>query len=90
MTKIQSRLWDPLARPINHNPNIMLRSQDMPPVYEENSCIYIFSEEIIRRRHNRVGDRPYLFEMSKEESQDIDWPIDFELAEYLFKATRDS
>jgi CMP-N-acetylneuraminic acid synthetase len=85
VTRLQTRLWDPLGRAINHNPNILLRSQDMPPVYEENSCMYIFSEEIMRRKHNRIGDRPYLLEMPEEEAQDIDWPIDFKLAEWLYK-----
>lgn len=89
VTKHQTRLWDSLARAINHNPNILLRSQDMPPIFEENSCMYIFSEEIMRRKHNRIGDRPYLLEMSKEEAQDIDWPIDFKLAEWLFKEIHD-
>ncbi len=85
VTKIQSRLWDGLARAINHNPNIMLRSQDMPPVYEENSCMYIFSKEIMVNKHNRVGDRPYLFEIPEEEAQDIDWPLDFTIAEIMYK-----
>ncbi|RMG81209.1 MAG: acylneuraminate cytidylyltransferase family protein [Bacteroidetes bacterium] len=88
VTRNQNRLWDGLARPINHNANILLRSQDLPPVFEENSCMYIFSEAIIRQKHNRIGDRPYLFEISAEEAQDIDWPIDFKVAEYLFKETR--
>ena len=40
VTRLQTRLWDQLGRPINHNPAILLRTQDLPPVYEENSCMY--------------------------------------------------
>lgn len=85
VTRCQTRFWDPLARAINHNPNILLRTQDLPPVYEENSCIYIFSEDILRRKHNRIGDRPYMLEIPAEEAQDIDVDLDFRVAEFLFK-----
>src|SRR5439155_26263060 len=33
VTRIQTRLWDRLSRPINHNSAILLRTQDLPPVY---------------------------------------------------------
>ncbi len=88
VTRRQVRFWDALARPVNHNQNILLRTQDLPPVYEENSCMYLFSKEIIERRHNRVGDRPYLFEMAETEAQDIDVELNFLVAEFLYKHTR--
>ena len=85
VTRLQTRLWDELARAVNHNPNILLRTQDLPPIYEENSCMYIFSKEILMRKHNRIGDRPYLLEIPKEEAQDIDVELDFKIAEFLYK-----
>lgn len=85
VTRLQTRLWDPLSRPVNHNANILLRTQDLPPIYEENSCLYIFSEDIIRRKHNRIGDRPYMLEIEAEEAQDIDVELDFKVAEFLYK-----
>jgi CMP-N-acetylneuraminic acid synthetase len=75
-----------LARAVNHNPNILLRTQDLPPIYEENSCMYIFSKTILERKHNRIGDRPYLLEISKEEAQDIDIEVEFRIAEFLYQA----
>ena len=84
VTRLQTRLWDPLGRAVNHNPNILLRTQDLPPIYEENSCLYLFTEDILRRKHNRIGDRPYLLEIPAHEAQDIDEEIDFEVAEFLF------
>lgn len=84
VTRKQVRYWDVLTRPINHNQNILLRTQDLPPVYEENSCLYLFSKEILRRKHNRIGDRPFLYEIPEIEAQDIDVELNFKVAEFLF------
>lgn len=84
VTKLETRIWDVLARPINHNPSILLRTQDLPPIYEENSNIYIFSGENLTKRHNRIGERPYLFEIDRLEAWDIDEELDFTIAEFLY------
>lgn len=85
VTKVRTRLWDSLARPINHNPAILLRTQDLPPVYEENSCIYIFTRSTLEYRHNRIGERPLMFEIDPIEAWDIDEEWDFHIAEILYK-----
>lgn len=85
VTPVQTRFWDELARPVNHNPDILLRTQDLPPLYEENSCIYLFTREILEERRNRIGRRPILFEIDAEEAVDIDEEIDFTMAELLFE-----
>jgi len=84
VTKLQTRLWDQLIRPVNHNPAILLRTQDLPPVFEENSCIYLFSRNTLRERHNRIGARPTMFEIDKIEAMDIDEEADFRIAEQLY------
>lgn len=88
VTRRQTRYWDPLARAINHNPNILLRTQDLPPVYEENSCVYIFDRDILLRKHNRIGDRPQMFEIEPLEAADLDEEIDFMVADLIYKQTR--
>ena len=85
VTKLQSRLWDELARPLNHNKNILIRTQDLPAIYEENSCFYIFHRKTIEQTGLRIGARPYLFELGKLEATDIDDENDFILAEQLFR-----
>lgn len=85
VTRLQTRLWDGLARAVNHNPAILLRTQDLPPIYEENSCLYIFTQETLESRHNRIGDRPFLFEIGRLEAVDIDEEADFRIAELLYK-----
>lgn len=88
VTRLQTRLWDQLARPINHNKNILLRTQDLPPVYEENSNLYIFSKTVLEETGNRIGKRPLMFEIDPTESVDIDKETDFLVAEYLYKLTK--
>jgi CMP-N-acetylneuraminic acid synthetase len=90
VTRVQRRLWDALTRPINHNPSILLRTQDLPPVFEENSCLYIFTRETLVARRNRLGERPYMFEMDAVEALDIDDEMDFRLAEFLMAERRQS
>lgn len=88
VTRQQTRYWDELGRAINHNPSILLRTQDLPPVYEENSCIYIFERDTLIEKHNRIGNRPLLFEIEPVEAQDIDEEIDFQIADLIYKQTR--
>ena len=85
VTQLHTRLWDQLGRPINHNPNILLRTQDLPPVYEENSCLYIFKRETLVSRRNRLGERPLMFAVPAIEAWDIDEELDFTIAEALFR-----
>lgn len=85
VTRLQTRLWDGLARAVNHNPAILLRTQDLPPIYEENSCLYIFTREILESKHNRIGDRPLMFEIDRLEAVDIDEELDFRMAEFLYQ-----
>jgi len=85
VTRLQTRLWDQLGRPVNHNPNVLLRTQDLPPIYEENSCIYIFSRQILISRRNRLGERPLMFEIPSIEAWDIDEELDFTVADTLFR-----
>lgn len=84
VTRLQTRLWDQLGRAINHNPSILLRTQDLPPVYEENSNLYIFDGNTLRARHNRLGERPLMFEIDRLEAWDIDEELDFRIAEFLY------
>ena len=83
VTRRHVRLWDSLSRPINHNPAILLRTQDLPPVYEENSCMYLFTRQTLETRRNRLGERPFMFEMDASEAWDIDEEMDFLIADLL-------
>jgi CMP-N-acetylneuraminic acid synthetase len=86
VTRIQARLWDSFAHPINHNPSILMQTQDLKPVYEENSCFYVFTRQTLEIHRTRVGERPYLFEISKSESWDIDEEEDFTITEMIMQS----
>ncbi|MBA4419954.1 MAG: acylneuraminate cytidylyltransferase [Anaerolinea sp.] len=86
VTRRQVRYYDELGRPINHNPAILMQTQDLPPVFEENSCLYLFTRQILEARRNRLGERPMMFEIDPQEAWDVDNEVDFSIAEMMIKA----
>lgn len=90
VTEVKKRFWDELVRPINHNPNIMLRTQDLPPIYEENSCLFIFTREVLMQKRTRIGDRPMMFPIDPREAQDIDDEIEFTITEMLMQQMKEN
>ncbi|KXK13055.1 MAG: acylneuraminate cytidylyltransferase family protein [Chloroflexi bacterium OLB14] len=85
VTRWQTRLYFQDGKAINHNPLELIQTQDLPPVYEENSCIYIFTRENLERKKHRIGDSPLLFEIPRLEAVDIDEESDFQLADVLMR-----
>jgi len=85
VTPLQTRLYDQNGQALNHDPNILLQTQNLPPVFEENSCIYIFTRENLERRRNRLGERPLMFVMEAEEAWDIDEQLDFAITDFLMQ-----
>jgi CMP-N-acetylneuraminic acid synthetase len=86
VTRLQTRLWSRDGEPINHDPDDLIRTQDLPPIYEENSCLYIFERLSFLGRGNRLGERPLMFEIDRKEALDIDEEIDFRVARCLLEA----
>lgn len=78
--KVQTRFYRADGSPVNHDPNNLLRTQDLEPWYEENSNLYIFTRESFARTNARIGARPLMFEGPPFESIDIDTPQDWDLA----------
>lgn len=85
VTRLQTRLYDQHGRAINHNPAVLIQTQDLPPVYEENSCLYIFTRENLLKRHHRIGATPMMFEIDSDEAWDIDEELDFGICDFLLK-----
>lgn len=88
VTRLQTRLYFQDGRAINHNPLELIQTQDLPPVYEENSCIYMFTRENLERKKHRIGDSPLMFEIDADEAWDIDEELDFEIADFLMRKRR--
>ncbi len=83
VTPLHTRLWTPEGRAINHDPNVLLRTQDLGPVMEENSCLYVFDAPTLQRRGNRIGERPLLYPIDAHEAWDIDDELDWLVVEAL-------
>ena len=90
VTRLQTRLYDRQGNAINHNPGELIQTQDLPPVYEENSCMYLFTRENLIKRRHRIGERPLMFEMDADEAWDIDEALDFEICDFLLKRGRNA
>lgn len=86
VTRWQTRFYDANGKAMNHDPSVLLRTQDLPPVYEENSNVYIFGRKTLEERGNRIGHTPVLFEIDRLESTDIDDEEAFRLAEAIAQA----
>lgn len=86
VNKVQTRFYDKMARPVNHDPNRLIRTQDLEPWYEENSNLYIFSKDSFIAADARIGKTPQMLVMDSLESVDIDEESDFVLAEEIYKS----
>lgn len=86
MTEIHGFVWDKNG-PINYDRSIEKwpRTQTLQPFYEVNSAAFISSVALYAELNDRIGRRPYFYQMDKFTSFDIDWPEDFILAECLLE-----
>ncbi|MEM9365552.1 MAG: acylneuraminate cytidylyltransferase family protein [Planctomycetota bacterium] len=86
VSRFQSRFYDAHGKAVNHDPAKLLRTQDLPPLYEENSNLYLFSRASFETTDARIGSRPMLFETPFMESFDIDDADGWDLAELVAKS----
>lgn len=80
--KLQDYLWQD-GEPLNFDASNLPRTQDLKPIYQETSGVYVFTKEVYQKYRRRIGKRPFIKEVSLKEAVDIDNPEDFELAEAL-------
>lgn len=84
--KIQDYLWEN-GRPLNFDAENLPRSQDLTPIYRETSGVYVFRKQVFQTYRRRVGNKPFIKEVSLKEAVDINNPEDFELARVLLNKT---
>ena len=84
-TKIQDFLWKD-GKPLNFDATNVPRSQDLTPIYRETSGVYVFTREVWQTLHRRIGNNPFVKEVSFKEAVDINNLEDFRLAEALLDA----
>lgn len=85
-SKHQIRLYNSKGEAVNHISSELIPTQNLEPLYEENSCMYVFTAESFKKRQHRIGLTPYMYTIdSRIESLDIDWEEDFQIAEAIYK-----
>lgn len=72
-------------KPVNYDLLHQPRSQDLPDYYALNFAINIISRENMIKCKNVVGNCPWIYGIDEVEATDIDNPIDFDFAEFVYK-----
>jgi CMP-N-acetylneuraminic acid synthetase len=83
VNRFQTRFYREDLSPVNHDPDNLVRTQDLEPWFEENSCLYVFTRASFLTTNSRIGERPLMLETPRLESIDIDEPDDWIMAEAL-------
>lgn len=76
------------GKPLNYDINNVPKSQDLPDIIFPTFSLSIISRDIQIQNSNVIGEKPDFYILNDIESVDIDYPIDFEIAEYLYKKFR--
>ena len=80
--KLQDYLWQD-GEPLNFDASNLPRTQDLKPIYQETSGVYVFTKSVYQKYRRRIGKNPFIKEVSFKEAVDIDTPEDFKLAEAI-------
>ncbi len=83
VTKHQEFSWmikKKKVRPINFNPKIVEKTQNLDPIWMSNGAFFIFKKKTFKKFNNRIGIKPYYYELKFPESVEIDYKEDLELA----------
>ena len=80
--KLQDYCWYQ-GKPINYDMSDIPTTQNLEPVYMETGSFFIFRKEVFTQYHQRIGKKPYIFEISEIEGVEIDTPEDFEFAKIV-------
>jgi CMP-N-acetylneuraminic acid synthetase len=84
--KHQTRFYRKNGEAINHDPNNLVRTQDLEPWFEDSSSLYIFTRESFARTGARIGRHPFLFQVPRAEAVDIDDTETWAVAEAIVKS----
>lgn len=78
--ELHDYLWQD-GEPLNFDATNLPRTQDLKPIFQETSGVYVFTKEVFTKYHRRIGVNPFIKKVSFKEAIDIDNPEDFDLAE---------
>jgi len=87
VTDVKQHLWLN-EKPMNYKPSDSPNTQDLPDIVSLTYGISIISKENMIKHRNVVGEKPLFYKLDDFEAVDIDNPIDFEFAEFIYKKYR--
>jgi len=76
---LQDYMWKD-GKPFNYDMKNIVRTQDLDPIYMETGAFFIFRKEVFTELGQRIGNKPYIYEIDQFEAVDIDTAEDFEFA----------
>ena len=76
---LQDYMWKD-GKPFNYDMKNIIRTQDLDPIYMETGAFFIFRKEVFTELGQRIGNKPYIYEIDQFEAVDIDTAEDFEFA----------
>lgn len=76
---LQDYMWMN-GKPFNYDTKNIVRTQDLTPIYMETGAFFIFKKEVFTELGQRIGLKPYIYEIDQFEAVDIDTAEDFEFA----------
>jgi|TARA_B100000035_G_scaffold135346_2_gene115382 CMP-N-acetylneuraminic acid synthetase len=74
--------------PINFNPNVIQRTQDLKPIYFSNGAFFVMTKRIFKKNKNRWGPSVYFYPLDAIEGVEIDYPEDLKLAKIIYGGMR--
>jgi N-acylneuraminate cytidylyltransferase len=88
VTKREKRFYNDNFEPVNHKPHNLSRSQDISPLYVDNSVLFIYNRETFEKTGHRIGVNPLPIEIDRMEAIEIDYLSEFEIAEYIHRTRK--
>lgn len=76
---LQDYMWIN-GKPFNYDMKNIVRTQDLEPIYMETGAFFIFRKEVFTKLGQRIGNKPYIYEIDQFEAVDVDTAEDFEFA----------
>lgn len=76
---LQDYMWMN-GKPLNYDVKNIVRTQDLKPIYMETGAFFIFRKEVFTEMGQRIGNRPFIYEIDQFEAVDVDTAEDFEFA----------
>ena len=80
--------WDSSTKP-NYDPDKIPNSNTLDDTLIETMGLYITNKEVALEQKKRYGKKPLMIEASPLEAVDVNYPEDFEFAEYIMAGIRE-